>query len=103
MTENEMIGWHHQLNGYEFERALGDGEDKEAWCASVHGATKSGTQLNNNKTTRESQHLFSTLLPHNLSNYSEVFCLSSLTFLLILQSYHFIYLLIFKIIILYIS
>ena len=26
MTENEMIGWHHQLNGYEFERALGDGE-----------------------------------------------------------------------------
>ena len=25
MTE-EMIGWHHRLNGYEFEQALGDGE-----------------------------------------------------------------------------
>ena len=23
MTENEMIGWHHQLNGHEFEQALG--------------------------------------------------------------------------------
>ena len=25
-TENEMIGWHHQLNGYEFEKILRDGE-----------------------------------------------------------------------------
>ena len=25
MTEDEMIGWHHQLNGHEFEQALGDG------------------------------------------------------------------------------
>ena len=26
MTEDEMVGWHHQLNGYEFEQSLGDGE-----------------------------------------------------------------------------
>ena len=26
MTEDELIGWHHQLNGHEFEQALGDGE-----------------------------------------------------------------------------
>ena len=25
-TEDEMVGWHHWLNGYEFEQALGDGE-----------------------------------------------------------------------------
>ena len=25
-TENEMIGWHHQLNGYEFEKILRDSE-----------------------------------------------------------------------------
>ena len=25
MTEDEMVGWHHQLNGYEFEQALGIG------------------------------------------------------------------------------
>ena len=23
-TEDEMVGWHHQLNGHEFEQALGD-------------------------------------------------------------------------------
>ena len=26
MTENEMVGWHHPLNGHEFEQALGDGD-----------------------------------------------------------------------------
>ena len=26
MTEDLMVGWHHQLNGCEFEQALGDGE-----------------------------------------------------------------------------
>ena len=26
MTEDEMVGWYHGLNGPEFERALGDGD-----------------------------------------------------------------------------
>ena len=26
VTEDEMVGWHHQFNGHEFEQALGDGE-----------------------------------------------------------------------------
>ena len=26
MTENEMVGWHHRLNGHEFEQNLGDSE-----------------------------------------------------------------------------
>ena len=26
MTEDEMVGWYHQLNGHEFEQTLGDGE-----------------------------------------------------------------------------
>ena len=30
MTENKMIGWHHQLNGHKFEQALGDGEGQES-------------------------------------------------------------------------
>ena len=25
MTEDEMVGWHHQLNGHEYEQAMGDG------------------------------------------------------------------------------
>ena len=34
MTEDEIVGWHHQLNGHESEQTLGD---REAWCAIVHG------------------------------------------------------------------
>ena len=26
MTEDDMVGWYHRLNGYEFQQALGDGE-----------------------------------------------------------------------------
>ena len=26
MTEHEMVGWHHQLKGHEFQQALGDGK-----------------------------------------------------------------------------
>ena len=26
VTEDEMVGWHHRLDGHEFEQALGDGE-----------------------------------------------------------------------------
>ena len=26
MTEDEMVGWHHLLDGHELEKALGDGE-----------------------------------------------------------------------------
>ena len=43
-----LIGWHHQLNGYEFEQLQEMVKDREAWCAAVHGVTKSQTQLNNN-------------------------------------------------------
>ena len=28
MTEDEMAGWHHRLNGHEFEQTLGDGEKR---------------------------------------------------------------------------
>ena len=46
-AEDEMVRWHHQLHGYEFEQAPGDGEDWEAWHAAVHGVTKSQTWLSN--------------------------------------------------------
>ena len=48
MTEDEMVGWHHQLNGHDFEQALGVGSwAGKPWHAAVHGVTKSWTQLNN--------------------------------------------------------
>ena len=40
-----MVGWHHQLNGHEFEQTLGDNGGQGAWCAAVHGVTKSWTRL----------------------------------------------------------
>ena len=30
MTEDEMVGWRHGLNGHEFEQALGVGEGQES-------------------------------------------------------------------------
>ena len=35
MIEDEMAGWHHQLDGHEFERALGvsDGQGSLACCS----------------------------------------------------------------------
>ena len=44
-TEDEMVGWHHRVNGREFEQALELVMDREAWCAAVHGITKSQTRL----------------------------------------------------------
>ena len=40
-TEDEMVQWHHQLNGQEFEWTLELVMDWEAWRAAVHGLTES--------------------------------------------------------------
>ena len=39
MTEDETVGWHHRLNGHEFESAPELMMDREAWRAAVHGVT----------------------------------------------------------------
>ena len=56
MTEEEMAGWHHGLNGHEFEQALGDSEDEESpACCSPWGLKESdvtqGLNNNNNNNT----------------------------------------------------
>ena len=50
VTENEMVGWHHQLNGHEFDQTLGDSEGQGILvCYSPRGHKESDTseQLNN--------------------------------------------------------
>ena len=47
MIEDEMVGWHHQLNELEFEHTPGDSEREAAWHAAVHGVTKSWRQFIN--------------------------------------------------------
>ena len=44
MTEDEMVGWHHQLDGHEFEQSLGvvDGQGSLA-CCSPWGCKESDT------------------------------------------------------------
>ena len=38
MTDDEMVGWHHRLNGREFEQAQGDGEGQGSLtCCSPWG------------------------------------------------------------------
>ena len=51
-TEDEMVGWHHQPNGHEFEQDLGDGEGQGrlAWCNPWgHKELNMTEWLNNNK------------------------------------------------------
>ena len=53
MTEDEMVGWHHQLDGHEFEQALGVGDGQvslvccSAWCPKELDITE---RLNNSNT-----------------------------------------------------
>ena len=52
MTEDEMTGWHHRLNGDEFEQIPGDGEEQGSLaCCSPWGFKESDTAepVNNNK------------------------------------------------------
>ena len=44
-AEDEMIEWHHRLNGHGFRWTPELVMDREAWHAMVHGVAKSWTQL----------------------------------------------------------
>ena len=45
-AEDEMVGWHHQLNGHEFEQAPGDGEGQGSLaCCSPWGSQRVGHDL----------------------------------------------------------
>ena len=51
MIEDEMVGWHHRLNGHEFKQAPGDGEGQGSLaCCSPWGRKESNMTewLNNN-------------------------------------------------------
>ena len=45
MIEDEMVGWHHRLNGHEFGWTPGVGDGREAWYAVLHRVAKSWTRL----------------------------------------------------------
>ena len=47
MTENKMVGWHHRLDGHEFEQAPGVGDGQGSRHAAVHEVAMSWTRLSN--------------------------------------------------------
>ena len=51
MTEDEMVGWHHQLNGHEFGQAPGDGEGQGSLAFCCPCIAKSQTPLRDRTTT----------------------------------------------------
>ena len=64
MTEDEMVGWHHQLNGHEFEQSPGDGEGQRnlMYCLPWgHKELDTTEQLNNNNETTWVRPAFTTL------------------------------------------
>ena len=46
-TEDEMVGWHHRLDGPTLSKLQEMVKDREAWRAAVHEVTKSWTWLSN--------------------------------------------------------
>ena len=62
MTEDEMVGWHHQLNAHEFEQAPEDGEGEQSLgchCPWHHKELDTTDRLNNNNTLLYQCTLFS--------------------------------------------
>ena len=41
LAEDEVVGWHHRLNGHESEQIQEIVKDKEAWSAAVNGMAES--------------------------------------------------------------
>ena len=35
MTEDEMVGWYHRLDGHEFDQSPGVGDGQETQCAAI--------------------------------------------------------------------
>ena len=64
--EDKMVGWHHRLDGYEFEQTLGDGDGQGSpVCCSPWGHRESDTTpwLNSNNTKHAQQRRWKSLHP----------------------------------------
>ena len=63
-----MVGWHHGLDGHEFEQGLGDGEGQGSLvCCSPWGRKELDMteQLNNNKAIKDMYWLLEVQIPQS--------------------------------------
>ena len=65
MTEDEMAGWHHRLNGHEFEKIPGDSEGQVSLvCCSPWGPKESDTTEHPNNKTKKLERARKRILFH---------------------------------------
>ena len=79
VTENEMVGWRHRLNGHEFEQALGVGDGQGSLaCCSPWGRKGSGHDL-----ATEQQHTLTKIFSQTqfLQEYFEIDFTESISFI----------------------
>ena len=63
MTEDEMVGWHHQLDGHEFEQTLGDDEGQGSLvCCSPWGRKGSDTTEGLNEKAHKARRMMLSLI-----------------------------------------
>ena len=90
-TEDEMVGWHHGLDGHEFEQAPGVGDGQGSLCAAVHGITKNRTWVSNWTDKSIISFLFHIRWPeasekyNSFSSYIETVCFKSWSLMRIKQ------------------
>ena len=81
-TEDELVGWHHLINGREFEQTLGDGEGwARLMCCSPRGHKESDTteQLKTNHGNQDILSIIFRCMKGDRSNLGELFhCVSIL-------------------------
>ena len=63
-TEDEMVGWHHWLNGCEFEQTLGGEKQRSLAYCSTWGCKDMTERLNNNKNNNNLQNHFLCYIGH---------------------------------------
>ena len=81
-TEHEMVGWHHWLNGHEFDQAPEVAEGSLACCRPCSHKEFNTTEWLNNSNSGETQFLISTLLLStkicDLGQVTELLCMSTM-------------------------
>ena len=58
MTEDEIVGWQHQLKGMSLRKLREMVRDRETWRAAIHGVTKSQSQPSDWTTTTDKHQLY---------------------------------------------